>query len=514
MKLISPLADVKQPSVITSVNLVQFVPAIIVSNQMEFLMFFSAMLAYFILTRSRATYAKAHVDVAHLHTQTPLRPLQTTPTDAQGKSPDDRQDAHTALRIAISQGDHVAVLGCWDTLQHSGQGPTMPLPDILKAMRVCKKSEQSMVNELQTFFLKHADQCDMSVMHNIFNHLGEELDTSLMKLFLDMLPSISVQPDQQIYETILKMYVATRDYSAIQDTVVEMHANAIQLSARAVFFIMKGALQAQDFVETMKCFRDLKASWEVRPTSEPLVPQGIMMLLVELAWKKEQLGQLVQELHGLPLPEKTIDGMLAKCVESQDPETARSVESLARAQRETLQDSTYSLLIKAMNRKPLRVRGIIEEVMAREGSTFSPDLALAVLDSCKGASDVKVINGLYDKMKPKQINVLSAFIWFYIASEQFDKACDVYELDMEPVYRNVEGNQALDPNLQESIVDAAVVCGRNHMAERVATSRADAVGPFAFIQRGSLCAKQLVEHIMGSVERWHAVISYWVVLVL
>jgi len=87
MKLISPLADVKQPSVNTSVDLVQFVSAIIVSNQMEFLMFFSAVLAYFILFRSRATYAKAHVNVAQLSAQTSLRPLQTTPTDVQKKKP-------------------------------------------------------------------------------------------------------------------------------------------------------------------------------------------------------------------------------------------------------------------------------------------------------------------------------------------------------------------------------------------------------------------------------------------
>jgi hypothetical protein len=381
-------------------------------------------------------------------------------------------------------------------------------------MRICKKSEQSMAIELRTFFLKHADQCDMSVVNNIINHLGEELDTSLMKFVLDMLPSISLQPDQQIYEAILKMYVATRDYSAMQDTVAKMHANAIPLSARAVFFIMKGALQAQDFVETMNCFKDLKVSWKVRPTSEPLVPPGIMMLLVELAWRKEELGQLVQELHGLPLLGKTIDAMLAKCVESQDPEMARSVETLARAQRDTLEDSTYSLLIKAMHRKPMRVRGIIDEVMGREGSTFSPDLALALLDSCKGASDVNIINELYDKMKPKQISVLSAFIWFYIASEEFDKACDVFEHDMEPVYSNFEGTQVLDPSLQESIVDAAVVCGRSHMAERVATYRADTVGPFVLFQRGSARTKQLVDHIIGSVERWHAMISYWVVLVL
>merc|ERR1719498_1859172 len=105
-------------------------------------------------------------------------------------------------------------------------------------------------------------------------------------------------------------------------------------------------------------------------------------MLVDLAWERQKLGPVVLELKGTLLPEKTIDSMLLKCMDSQDAGLLRSVESLARAQRSILPDSTYSLLIEATLFKPLYSRGLVEEVLAREGTVFSADLASAVMKFC------------------------------------------------------------------------------------------------------------------------------------
>merc|ERR1719199_512505 len=79
---------------------------------------------------------------------------------------------------------------------------------------------------------------------------------------------------------------------------------------------MKGALQAHDFDQCFKYLKELKAAWASRCTTEPLMPSSIMGMLVDLAWKEQQLSNLVVELRGASLPEKTIDCMLAKCVVS------------------------------------------------------------------------------------------------------------------------------------------------------------------------------------------------------
>jgi len=284
-----------------------------------------------------------------------------------------------------------------------------------------------------------------------------------------------------------------------------MHANNIAFTARAVFFIMKGALHAHDLDMELKYFNKLKVTWMAHSTSEPIVPHSIMMLLVELAWEVRQLGRLVLELRGAPVPEKIVDAMLAKCVQSSGSSMARSVEALARADRATLPDSTYSLLIKvAMTSTPLRARGIVEEVLARKGSGFSPDLAVSVLDFCTATSDTTTADQLFGRMKPRPVNIITAFIWFYIYVEDFEKACDVYELDMLPACSCADGSIALDANLQESLVDAAVLCGRTHLAESLIAEPRLALASQV---------RQLIDTVIVVIARWNAVVSYWVVLV-
>lgn len=160
------------------------------------------------------------------------------------------------------------------------------------------------------------------------------------------------------------------------------------------------------------------------------------------------------------------------------------------------EDFTYSLLIKAIMHRPLEARGIVKELLSCGPSEFSQDLALSVLDLCSATSDAVIAEQLYEKMKRKPMNILVAFIWFYIGVEQFGKACDVYELDMQH-----DDDITLDASLRESIIDSAVLCGRIHLAERLIP----APSPSHF--------KQLVEGIGVILARWNAMICYWVVLV-
>lgn len=506
MKQISDFADVKHISTkqisMSMSDFTQNMCDVILSNRLECLMFFAAVLGYLILFCARLPTRRA--------CQKNEGEVQASTDEEQSPS----VEPPGSLKAASKERDDGGVLCCLDAPTQFEQAPTIPLHEIVKSMRVNKKDAQSIAKELHTFFLSHPDVCKISIVNDFLEHLGKQLDSELMDLILDMLPSMGLNRDQRNYEIFLKMHVAARDYPEIQDLITDMDANSVPLSARAVFFVMKGALQAQDFDQSFKYFKELKVAWAGQSTSEPLVPQSIMVMLVDLAWEEQHFGQLIVELRGMPLPENTIDTMLAKCVESYDSDTARSVESLARGQRTTLPDSTYNLLIKAMTHRPLRARGIIEEVLAREESRFAPDLALSVIDFSNGVSDVTIVDRLFERMKPKPVNVLGAFVWFYIGVEQFEKACDVYELDLQPICSNSDGSTSLDASLQESIVDAAVVCGRSQLAERlVAEARAGATGQIAIACRITLHLKQLIEAIIAMLARWNAVVSYWVVLV-
>lgn len=460
--------QMQQIPISADVSLVHFVYSFVLANRLEFAMFFSAMLGYGILCCTRLP--KLNV---------------------RDKKDDLLEEQPSYVSVQPTNRMHA---------------PSGSLSQMLKSMWSDKKDVQLIAKEMCTFIQKHPDDCDISKVNDALEELTGILESELMQALFEILPQAGLKHDQRTFEILFKVHVASHDLYEIQALVAEMEAKQMPLSARAVFLVMKGALQGHDFTMALKYFKVLRSSWEAQKTSEALVPQSIMLSLVELASKEDKLSQLVEELRGLPLPEKTIDTMLGKCVGLKGVLVAKALETLARAQRETLPDSTYSMLIKAMSPKPKLANAILEEALAREGSSFSPDLALSMLDFCKNASDADTVDRLLRKMKPKQVNVLAAFVWFYIGAEKFDAACDVYELEIQPLC----SPQAIEAGLRESIVDAAVLCGRSQLAERlVVKSRSESTGAFAVITY----AGEAFEAGIDFISRWNAMVSYWVVLI-
>jgi hypothetical protein len=279
---------------------------------------------------------------------------------------------------------------------------------------------------------------------------------------------------------------------------LQQHCGALDF-----FSDMRMALRSRSFNEALKCLKDVKAAWNACPTAMRAIPQSVMSVLVEIAKEKQQLRDLVRELRGLQLPCASIDTMLAKCIGSGSPDTVACLECLARARREVLVDSTYALLVKAMHPGDAHTRKIVEEILGRDGSSFSPDLASALIKHSSVSSDIGMVDRLLLKMKPKQISMLSEFMWFYIGLEQFEKACDVYENHMQPVLAHTSGISALPTNMQESIVDVAVVCGRTHLAQQIMNGSKPHQARFM----------HLVDAIIAEWARWNAIITQWVVLV-
>jgi len=148
--------------------------------------------------------------------------------------------------------------------------------------------------------------------------------------------------------------------------------------------------------------------------------------------------------------------------------------------------------------------------LIRESSAFSPDLASSILDFCVATSNVAVADQLLKKMKPMQVKVVSSFIGFYIGVEEFEKACDTYETDFQ---RASNGRpDAMDASLHENIVDAAVLCGRTHLAERLVANsppRSESKGPLALLSHAS----ELFSALLAVLEKWNSMVSYWVVLI-
>merc|ERR1719201_2761798 len=181
--------------------------------------------------------------------------------------------------------------GCGQSKEHLA----VPLSAKVETLRRRKANSQFIASELFAFLKKHPGACVMSNINQLMEHLGKIPDSELMTLILDMLPSLGLKQDHHTCEIRFKAYVGERNFAAVQTLISHMRAEDIPITPRATFLIMKAALFAQNLDESLKYFQKLKDCWKVQQASEELVPQSIMLMFVELAWKEQRLGKLVSE---------------------------------------------------------------------------------------------------------------------------------------------------------------------------------------------------------------------------
>jgi len=212
-----------------------------------------------------------------------------------------------SLRAAFEAGDYFNVLQYWDAFKICDRAPNIPLCDVVTAMRACNKQAQFIEDELQQFFEKYPSQCDVSTMNHIMHVLGEELDTQLASMLVDMFPALHLSLDSCSYEILIAMMVKTRQFSEAQRLLAQMKVDDLSLTARTVFFALKASLSLGDLDQSLNYFGELKASWQASGASEPPVPQPIMVQLVTLACEKRRMLQLMPILAGLPMLAQAMD---------------------------------------------------------------------------------------------------------------------------------------------------------------------------------------------------------------
>jgi len=123
-------------------------------------------------------------------------------------------------------------------------------------------------------------------------------------------------------------------------------------------------------------------------------------------------------------------------------------------------------LIKSLVNRPWRMKAVVQEVVKRELAEFSPELAISVLVFCAKSKEREIPDTLLERMKPKQLNVLSGFIRYYIESEQFEKACDVFEQRVHPMGESASQRRSMiDARVERSLMSAALACGRTALVQ-------------------------------------------------
>jgi len=440
---------------------------VLISVRVEIFMFLAAVVGYLLLFASRIPKDVQRLRMkAKLPQATPKVPEEKEePEDVTPKKFKSFDEVNDSLRHALEVGDHRAVLKCWNAIKQFDGVPSMSVAQIVESMQHLKKDAQFIIKELQTFFKKNPSECHMGCLDNVLESLAKRLDSQLVAMVVDMLPSIGLKQDQRSYEIRLSMHASTRSFAEVQGLVAEMQANQVEFSTPVKLALLKVAIQTEKFEEGLSHFSQLKESWDGQASSWA-VPRHIMAQFVQMACKTHQLAALLVEVKSVPLPEEVINEMLSECIRMNDTELARSVETLARAQEGSLADSTYSLLLKGLDGRPWRMKAVVQEVLNREAAEVSTDLAISVLKVCGKLNDVGLGDMLLERMQPKQMVVLSAFIRFYTEGSHHNKACDVFEKYVLPLSAGDKQRRVMiDARVEQSLMSSALKCGRSSLVQ-------------------------------------------------
>jgi len=443
--------------------------------RIELLLFAVAVAAYFFLFGNVQFPKNSKLEKGELDPS-------TSADDQGGRSRDsgsleDHDSIEKAFHVAFEQGNHRAVLRCWNAMKKLDRAPSVSLACVVESMQRFKKDTPFILRELKAFFNKYPQECEISFINDLLESLAKRLDSELMERILEMLPSLDLGPDQRTYEIFLNMHFTTRSFAEVRALASDMRQKKVPFTTRASLILIKTGLKMGNFEEAMVNFRHLRTSWDSSAASlatPSMAPRHIISQLVELACKEHQLVMILDELENSPITADVADVMLSECVRQKDTQLTNRVERLCRDQGVAFTDTTYSLLVRALAHEPSRVHTLFEEILHSEVE-WSSELALALLNFCTQTANVGIADQLYEAMKPKQIPVLSTFIRFYTEQEEFDKACDVYEKDLamqgelQAAITSEDGQPRravfLDAQIERLLMNAALRCGRSHVAQ-------------------------------------------------
>lgn len=438
------------------------------ATRLEMCLFVAAVLAYFALFGNvmpkNAKQKNARLKAKQLAAEDDL----DAAAHGQPLEPKEREQAEKAFKNAFDHGDHRSVVRQWNMLKRAKTLPSVSIPHAIESMQRVKKEPQSIQRELKTHFKKYPE-LGMPAMNDVLDSLSKRMDSDVMESISDMLPSLGLQRDERTYEIFLSVHFATRHFQEVQKVVDDMKTKKVAFTTRATIVVIKLALKTGNFEEAKSCFREMKAAWAGLSATPSSAPKHIVSQLVELACKEHQLREFLPELSGAPISDESLGMMLNECIWQKDATLTHDVEKLARGQSIPLTDRMYSFLLKGYASDVTHAKRIYDESLTRN-TDISTELALAALGFCTQTSDIERAEKLRKQVKSMVVTILTAFIRFYVDTEQYEKACDVYEQELKKISNSdadkpdAKRSLCLDARLERVLMNAALRCGRSTLA--------------------------------------------------
>mmetsp|Transcript_37999 Transcript_37999/g.104493 ORF Transcript_37999/g.104493 Transcript_37999/m.104493 type:complete len:1114 (+) Transcript_37999:133-3474(+) len=419
----------------------------VMATRIEVSLFVAAMLVYFALFRNAMP-----------------RPRGKCPQKSASDSESDSGEVAARFRSPAAGKE---VLSCWNMMKKCDEMPSVSLSSVVSAFQRLNKDSIFIVQELRGFMNKFSARLDIRVMNDLLDSLGKRSDLGLMQQIVEHFGAVGLAWNERTYEIFLSAHYSLRNFRSIKELVAEMKEAEVTFTTKAQIVVVKMALKTHDMEEARVFFRNLKAAWKMSGPTISSAPQQIVQQLVGLACKEHTLKDLLPDLVGTPLSEDTLSSMLAECTSQRDVSLTQAVEELVLSQQSDMPQRFYAMLLRAYAGEVDERRRIFDDVMRAEVE-IQADLALAAIAFCAQSSDIERANQLRRRTSWSQTSVVTAFIRFYVDSEQHEAACDLYETELRRASEEAPSGVLhlyVDARLERALMTSALRCGRANLAK-------------------------------------------------
>jgi len=428
----------------------------LVSARLELTLFLAALLAHFLLfgnSTPQKTKQKSGKEALHVSPQT----FKTA------------KEVESALAEAVRAGQAKQVLVCWAAIKKFNDfSISIPLANVIEAMQRLKKDGDYIMRELCTYLNKKDSSCSINVINDLLESLAKRHDCDFVEKILANLPAAGYSLDSRSYEILLNMQFTMRNFERVDELVAQAKASQVQLTTRGSIVVIKTALKTENFKEALATFRELKSLWSGPAAAGPsTAPRHIVSHLVDMACKEHELTLFLPELATVPLSEDAVHLMVSEAVRERDEELLQKVECLAREKEIAFSESTYGMLMKGYKGNDEKVEKLFNEALGKKPDA-GPELCLALLTCCQQTHNFALAEQAYQRFAANMpLSMLAAFIRFHSEVENYAKVCDMYEKDAAPLREKAaaEGRSILDSRMERCVMNAALKCGRNKLAQ-------------------------------------------------
>jgi len=368
---------------------------------------------------------------------------------------------------AFDQGDYRTVLRVWASLKKYELVPFSHFACIVESMQRLKRDSSSTLAEASTFLRRRLGKLDIQHVNDLLDPLAKSLDTELVMGLVGQLPALKLSLDERSYDILLTMQFATRNFTGVEVLARDMASNGLAPSTRASLVLLKTALRTNNLQDAILQYRAVASS----PSGRGTAPQHLSAQLVELGCRERNAGAVLTELErgDAQLTTDALNALLAEAARSDCPKFSERVTGLACGCSAALNARSYQLLIKAAGQDSDRIAKLLDRLHESKVE-WGSDVAAAVLAACGPDHDMMLadkLRGMISGNQSVHVPVLSALIRFFAESGTPEKACTVYDENLQFLNTGRFGQRRslLDSRTERSLAAAALECGRDDLAQ-------------------------------------------------